>query len=91
MGAYTIKECGKYPGVQLLAGVNAQFADKDHENSEKISDTGGTTIFFSPGLSTQLNDKLSSSATIMLPVLQNLGRDHQEVDYSILFSIGYNF
>jgi hypothetical protein len=91
MGAYTIKERGEYPGVQLLAGINAQFADKDHENSEKISDTGGTTVFFSPGLSTQLNDRLSSSATIMLPVLQNLGRDHQEVDYEVLFSIGYNF
>ncbi len=91
MGAYTIKERGEYPGVQLLAGINAQFADKDHENSEKICDTGGTTVFFSPGLSTQLSDKLSSSAIIMLPVIQNLGRDHQEVDYNILFSIGYNF
>ncbi len=91
MGAYTIKDRGKYPGVQLLAGVNAQFADKDHENSEKIRDTGGTTVFFSPGLSSQLNDRLSSSATIMLPILQNLGGDHQEVDYNFLFSIGYNF
>ena len=46
MGAYTIKERGEYPGVQLLAGVNAQFADKDHENSERVSDSGGTTVFF---------------------------------------------
>ncbi len=91
LGAYTIKERGEYPGVQLLAGVNAQFADKDHENSEKISDTGGTTVFFSPGLSSQLTDRLNSSAIIMLPVLQNLGRDHQEVDYNILLSIGYSF
>jgi hypothetical protein len=91
MGAYTIKDRGKYPGVQLLAGVNAQFAEKDHENAKKINDTGGTTVFFSPGLSSQLNDRLSSSAIIMLPVLQNLGRDHQEVDYNILLSIGYSF
>ena len=91
MGAYTIKERRTYPGVQLLAGVNAQFADKDHENAEKISDSGGTTVFFSPGISSQLTDRLTSSATIMLPVLQNLGRDHQEVDYNVLFSIGYNF
>lgn len=91
MGAYAIKEHGKYPGVQLLAGVNAQFADKDHENSDRISDSGGTTVFFSPGLSSQLTDRLSSSATIMLPVIQNLGRDHQEVDSNILLSIGYNF
>ncbi len=91
MGAYTIKERGEYPGVQLLAGVNAQFADKDHQNTKKIRDTGGTTVFFSPGLSSQLTDRLNSSATIMLPVLQNLGRDHQEVDYNILLSIGYSF
>ena len=91
MGAYTIKERGKYPGMQLLSGVNAQFMEKDHENSEKVSDSGGTTVFFSPGLSSQLTDKLSSSAVIMLPVIQNLGRDHQEVDSNILFSIGYSF
>ncbi len=43
------------------------------------------------GLASQLTDRLNSSATIMLPVLQNLGRDHQEVDYNILLSIGYSF
>ena len=63
----------------------------DHENSERIRDTGGTTVFFSPGLSSQLNGRLSSSATIMLPILQNLSGDHQEVDYNILLSIGYSF
>lgn len=90
-GAFTIKERGEYPGVELLAGVNAQFADKDHENSEKISDSGGTTVFFSPGIASQLTEKVRSSATIMFPVIQNLGRDHQEVDFNVLFSIGYNF
>jgi hypothetical protein len=91
LGAYTIKDRGKYPGVQLLAGVNAQFVEKDHVDSDRISDSGGTTVFFSPGISSQLTDRLSSSAAIMLPVLQNLGRDHQEVDSNILFSIGYSF
>ena len=91
LGAYSIKEHGKYPGVQLLAGVNAQLAEKDHQDAERIRDTGGTTIFFSPGLSSQLTDRLNSSAIIMLPVLQNLGGAHQEVDYNILLSIGYNF
>ncbi|MHC4269403.1 MAG: transporter [Planctomycetota bacterium] len=90
-GACTIKERGKYPGVQLLAGVNAQFAEKDHQNHDRISDTGGTTVFFSPGLSTQLNDKISSSVVVGLPVIQNLGRDHQDVDFNVLFSIGYSF
>ncbi len=66
-GAYTMKERGEYPGVELLAGVNAQFADKDHENSEKISDSGGTTIFFSPGIASQLTEKIRSSATKCYP------------------------
>lgn len=90
-GAYAVKEREKYPGLQMLAGVHAQFAEKDHQNAEKISDTGGTTVFFSPGISSQLTDKVSSSISVMLPVLQNLGRDHQEVDYNVLFSVGYNF
>jgi len=89
--AYAIKERGEYPGVELLAGVNAQFADKDHENAKRISDSGGTTVFFAPGLSSQLTDNVSSSVSVMFPILQNLGRDHQEVDYVVLFSIGYNF
>ncbi len=91
LGAYTIKKRGKYPGIQLLAGVNAQFMEKDHENSDRASDSGGTTVFVSPGLSSQFTDKISASTAIMLPVLQNLGRDHQEVDLNILISIGYSF
>jgi hypothetical protein len=90
-GAYTIKERGEYPGVELLAGINAQFAEKDHQNSEEIRDTGGTTIFFSPGLSSQITENISSSISVPLPILQNLGGDHQEVDYLVLFSIGYSF
>ncbi len=90
-GAYAVKERGRYPGLELLAGVNAQFADKDHENAKKISDSGGTTVFFAPGLSSQVTDNISSSVSVMFPILQNLGRDHQEVDYLVLFSIGYSF
>ena len=90
-GAYTVKERGSYPGLELLAGINAQFAEKDHQNAEKIRDTGGTTIFFSPGLSSQITENISSSISVPLPILQNLGGDHQEVDYLVLFSMGYNF
>ncbi len=89
--AYTLKERGKYPGVDLLAGVNAMFAEKDHEDSERISDTGGTTVFFSPGLSSNIIKGLNTSISVFVPILQNLGRDHQEVDYKVLFSLGYNF
>ncbi len=90
-GAYTVKERERYPGLELLAGVNAQFAEKDHQSSEEIRDTGGTTIFFSPGLSSQITEHISSSISVPLPILQNLGGDHQEVDYIVLFSIGYSF
>ena len=90
-GAYTVKERGRYPGIELLAGVNALFAEKDHEDSERISDSGGTTVFFSPGLSSNITKSLNSSVSVLIPVLQNLGRDHQEIDYDVLFSVGYNF
>ena len=90
-GAYAIKERGKYPGVELLAGVNALFAEKDYENAEKIRDTGGTTVFFSPGIASQLTEKVSSAVSVMFPILQNLGGEHQKVDYEVLFSVGYDF
>ncbi len=90
-GAYTLKERGEYPGVDLLAGINSQFAEKDHKDNVKISDSGGTTVFFSPGLSSQLTEKVSTSVSVMLPFIQNLGRSHQEVNLEVLFSIGYNF
>lgn len=90
-GAYTLKERGEYPGIDLLAGINSQFAEKDHKNSERISDSGGTTVFFSPGLSSQLTEKVSTSVSVMLPFIQNLGRSHQEVNLEVLFSVGYSF
>lgn len=91
LGAYTIKERREYPGVELLAGVNTQFAEKDHVDTKRIKDSGGTTVFFSPGLTSQLTDNVSSSVSVMFPILQNLGGEHQKVDYDVLFSVGYSF
>lgn len=90
-GAYKVKERGRYPGLDVLAGVISEFADKDDQFRERISDSGGTTVFFAPGLSSQITNNLSSSFSVQFPILQNLGRDHQEVDLKVLFGIGYSF
>ncbi|ODS30759.1 MAG: hypothetical protein SCARUB_04121 [Candidatus Scalindua rubra] len=90
-GTYKVKEYGRYPGLDILAGVVSEFADKDDQFRKRISDSGGTTVFFAPGLSSQLTNNLSSSFSVQFPILQNLGRDHQEVDLKVLFGIGYSF
>ncbi|MFQ5963371.1 MAG: hypothetical protein ACE5KZ_03710 [Candidatus Scalinduaceae bacterium] len=58
---------------------------------ERISDSGGTIVFFAPGLSSQITHNLSSTFSVQIPILQNLGRDHQDIDLKVLFGIGYSF
>lgn len=68
-----------------------QSAVKDDQFRKRISDSGGTTISFAPGLSSQLTHNLSSSLSVQIPFIQNLGRSHQDIDFKVLFGIDYSF
>ena len=58
---------------------------QDHSREEdKVFDSGGTTVFLSPGLSANFTRRLSAFWTFRLPIYQNLGGEHEELKFEML-------
>jgi hypothetical protein len=65
------------PGVDM----NLQIEDKQEEVGVEFDDSGGTTLFMGPALTVEINDHVKLLGNVLLPVYQNLGGRHQEVDF----------
>ena len=74
----------KKPTLNLLSEVITQFANKDEQDSKTIRDSGGTTIFFAPGISSLVTEQLKATLSVPVPVFQALGGEHQELDFNVL-------
>ena len=81
----------KKPTLNLLSEVITQFANKDEQDGKTIRDSGGTTIFFAPGISSHVTEQLKTTLSVPVPIFQALGGEHQELDFNVLFSMSYSF
>lgn len=79
------------PNLNLLSEVISQFADKDKQEGKTIRDSGGTTVFLAPGVSSRLTEQLKTTLSVPVPVYQALGGIHQELEFNVLLSVSYWF
>lgn len=59
------------PVLEFVFGLNGIFSEKDKEREEKVADTGGDQILFSPGIRFQPVPKLNLEATFQTPIYQD--------------------
>jgi len=78
------------PTFNFISEMISQFADKDEHAGETVYDSGGTTLFFAPGISSRITEQLNATLSAPIPFYQALGGQHQELDFSILFSMSYD-
>ena len=62
--------------------TNLQYEQKHKDHGEKVEDSGGTTILMGPAASVQIFPHSVAFAAVQLPVYQDLGGVHQELDFS---------
>ena len=58
---------------------------------EPRENTGGTWMYLSPGLSLQLNDALTGSMYVQLPLYQDVHGIQQTAKYHLAFNLSYSF
>ena len=78
------------PTFNVISEMISQFANKDEHANETVYDSGGTTLFFAPGISSHITKQLTTTLSAPIPFFQALGGQHQELDFSLLFSISYD-
>jgi len=83
----SLKPYGEYPNITAHLELNNEWARRDHEKGVKTFDSGGTTVSITPGMSFAFNKHVSAFWAMPIPIYQNLGGLHEEVEYQILTGI----
>lgn len=90
--SYAFKELGKHPNLSLVLELNHKWALQDHSRQEdKVFDSGGVSIFTSLGLVADIAKNLSLFWTMPVPIYQNLGGEHEELNFEMVTGIDLHF
>lgn len=84
---YALRPIGQFPNYWLGAEIKSRFIKKDKDKGSKVVSSGGEVLFLSPGLQMDINKQLSAFISVPVPVSQNRGGEHSELDYSVLAGI----
>ena len=85
--SYALKPIGQFPNYRLTGEIKARFIKKDKDKGSKVSSSAGEVLFLSPGLQMDINKQMSAFISAPIPVSQNRGGEHSELDYSVLAGI----
>ena len=90
--SYALKPLGTHPNISVVLEVETQWLNRDHSrDSDKVLDSGGTTVLISPGLSIDLTRSMAAFVGVPIPVHQDLGGAHQKLGYEIISGVAWHF
>jgi len=91
-GSYAVRPVGEYPNASVLLELSNRWAGQDRSHSDpKVFDSGGTTILLGPGISIDMNERLSAFFSMPVPIYQNLGGEHEELKYELITGVSWTF
>lgn len=80
-----------YPNVAPVGEVNVRYLFRDEQNGRDEINSGGTTIFLSPGVRVGITSRCGVGTSVSFPVFQNLLGEQQETDFKVAVGINYSF
>ncbi len=90
--SYALKPLGQNPNLSLVAEFQLQWSGRERSpGSDKVFDSGGTVLFFSPGISADFTKSFSAFVATPIPVSQDLGGQHVETKYGLLAGASWHF
>lgn len=87
---WILPEKGVYSQVNLVLELNGEYDQKDKSNGGIVKDSGGNTLFFSPGLQL-VAKRWVFETSVQLPIIQGLNGSQVETDYTIVTSLRLTF
>jgi hypothetical protein len=85
---------GGMPSTRTLwAFVEASLRDQaeNEEDGEAHVNSGGTTVYVTPGLRATVSSRLAVNLSVQVPVVQELNDVQQDVDYKLTASVTMSF
>ncbi len=75
----------------LVVELNGEWHGRHEINDRDDDNSGGTQVFFSPGVRATIADRYSPFLSVGIPVLQDMNGKEQEADYRFTLGIGIGF
>ena len=75
------------PQLNLFLEFNGESQEKNEMGGFTIPDSGGTTVFLSPGIQYMAGRTFLVESSIQVPVVENLNGNQLETDYTFLVGI----
>jgi len=73
----------------ILAELNGIWRAKEKVSGHKDPDSGGNTIFFSPGLKVGIRKGVTFYGSYSIPIAENLNGIQNETDYRLVFGLNF--
>lgn len=90
--AYRLTESIRsFPNWSVFGEVNAVWLGKDNDDGEINPNSGGWTMYLTPGLRVRLNEHLAFTVAPSIPVLQELNGEQIESQFKLAASMDFSF
>lgn len=86
---YALIPDGRFPNYRIGAEIRQQFIAKDRDKGMKVADSASEVLFFSPGFQADINEHVAAFVSAPVPVAQNRGGEHSELDYSVIAGVKF--
>lgn len=87
---WVLPEEGVYQQLNLVLELNGEWQQKHEDQNGTVADSGGHTIYVSPGLQL-VSKRFVAETSIQLPVVQDLNGSQVETDYTVIASLRFTF
>lgn len=88
---YQVIPRNKFPNFAPVGEINVRYLFRDEQNGRDERDSGGTTVFLSPGVRVGVTSRIGVGASVSFPVFQNPLGEQQETDFKAAVGISYSF
>ena len=90
--AYRLTESIRaFPNYSVFAEANAVWLGKDEEGGEENPNSGGWTVYLTPGARVRLNQNVALTVAPSFPVLQDLNGDQIESRFKLAATLSFSF
>jgi len=86
-----MEEITQFPQINLVAEVNLQQLFKSELDNNRISNSGGTVLFLSPGIQIGFTENAAWTLSPRFPVLQELNDEQQDTLFKVITGLTFHF
>jgi hypothetical protein len=80
-----------FPNYSVFGEVNAVWLDKDEAAGEKNPNSGGWTVYLTPGFRVRFNNNIALTVAPSFPVLQDLNGDQIKSEFKVAATLSVSF